>query len=454
MSEYSDKLILNEKACRCILNAKDYIWSWYEGSAQCGKSVTGALALALLIENSKKDENLFLAIGYTASTARNNVAKCGGFGVEAYFGKKCKWCKYEETDYLCLKIKTDTGIKNLVFFGGSKENSNNPWHGWKVSAFILDEIDRLHKNSIEEAQQRVTTLDNPRFICTQNPNNPKHRIYKLLDSLLTNNKIDKYIHYEHWTLEDNAGMTPEKIERQKSMYDPNSIYYKRFILGLRVVADSLIYNIEDKNIFDKIDPNEYIKYSICMDIGETVSATAMNCMGLRKGFKGLDVLKEYYHKNAEHNQFRTLTEYCEDYAEFYLQCVDLLGKHPEYVIFDGSKSVEYEIMQAFRKYGIPTHRLKRATKSSGAINTINDRIRLAVSLLFKGQLRFHKSCVKTIESFRSAQYDPKKIDKGIEERLDEPQNGTLCDPLDTSDYNMLKLYKELNRCKIERKTDL
>jgi hypothetical protein len=46
-------------------------------SSQCGKSVTAALAFAALIEDSPEEDNLFLALGYTSTSVKNNVSFCG-----------------------------------------------------------------------------------------------------------------------------------------------------------------------------------------------------------------------------------------------------------------------------------------------------------------------------------------------------------------------------------------
>ena len=440
----------NGKMSRGIVASHDKLWTWHEGSAQCGKSVASAIGLATIIATAPKNEDLFLAIGYTSTSAKNNVMRCGGFGVQAFFGSNCQEGKYLGND--CLKIKTPTGLKNLVFFGGATVSSNNAWHGWKVSAFVLDEIDRLHPNTIEEAKQRCTTFEHAHIIATQNPTNPRHPIYKELDFLQSHGLVN----YFHWTLDDNAGLTDEQREKIKGRYDPDSIFYKRFVLGERCVAESLIYFVDHtKNIITNYNASDYIDSVVVMDTGDTVSATSIVLMGLRKGFDGVDVLKEYHHRNADNNEKelrQTLQDDCDTLAEFVIDSCEMLGRKPSAILFDGSESVEYEIEQSFRKHRLygydvrrATKKLKYAYKEAETNGWITDRIRYVSSLLFKGRLRFLDKCKFTIMAFESAQYNPKKLEQGIEERLDEPQNNTMCDELDAVDYGVIYFRDDLER---------
>ena len=104
--------------------------------AQCGKSVTAALALCLLIEAAPAEDKIFLALGYTVTSAKNNIFECGGFGVRHYFGSRAKPCKYMGIAD-ALKIKTKTGIKYLVAFGTSTKTSNNAWHRMESIWFLI-----------------------------------------------------------------------------------------------------------------------------------------------------------------------------------------------------------------------------------------------------------------------------------------------------------------------------
>ena len=55
------------------------------------------------------------------------------------------------------------------------------------------------------------------------------------------------------------------IEEAKMGLDPNSVQYKRDILGMRIAADGVIYTIRDYNIIDTFNPKDYIKYIVVCD---------------------------------------------------------------------------------------------------------------------------------------------------------------------------------------------
>lgn len=279
MSEFSERLQITDKMASAIVDSQDYLFSWFEGSAQTGKSLTAALITALRIENSSPQDKLFMALGYTTSSAINNIWYCGGFGVENYFAGNCSRGMYPGTSIDCLRIRTKNGEKYLLACGANTKTSNNCWHGFKISGFCVDEIDRICQESIDEMFQRITTIQQPFIVCTQNPNIPTHPIYKLLDTLLSNGKCN----YVHWTLDDNPALSTEKIHEIKSRYDPSSVQYKRYVLGQRVAPGSTIYTLHDYSTFNNED--EYISYVIACDPGETVSATSITLNALRRGFK-------------------------------------------------------------------------------------------------------------------------------------------------------------------------
>ena len=124
---FSDKLKITKKSAQVISKVKNQLFTWLEGSSQSGKSVAAALAFAALIEDSAVDDYLWLAIGFTSTSAKNNVSFCGGFGLEHYFGSRARKGKYYGSD--CLYVKTKTGIKIVGFMNGSTKSSNEAFHG-------------------------------------------------------------------------------------------------------------------------------------------------------------------------------------------------------------------------------------------------------------------------------------------------------------------------------------
>lgn len=445
-TEFASRIQINEKMAKCICDASSYLYSIYEGSAQCGKSVTAALAFALLIEASPKEDNLFIALGYTQSSVINNVFACNGFGLLNYFGSAAKMEKYKGPDGKlntaidCLKIKTANGTKIVVPFGTNTRTANNAWHGWRVAGFLIDEADRACQESLDEAKQRITTVENPHIIMTMNPPLPTHPICAWIDDLVSRGICN----HVRWTLDDNVALSPEKIADIKSQYDPTSVYYKRYVLGQRCGADSLIYKLSEYNFIEDFETSNYISYVISMDPGETVSASSITLGALRKGFKGVDILKDYYHRNKDginRTNQKTNTEYAKDLADFVESAIERFGKLPECLILDNGAAFLKDVREEFSKRS----RLRSVTIKYPQKVEIEERIKRSSSLLYKGRLRFCKKCAKTIEAFQVVYADEKELQKGRLVYHDAPEEGTMCDPVDSVCYIVAFYDKDLMR---------
>ena len=430
MSEFSTRLKLSDKMIDILFNSKEYLYTWLEGSSQCGKSVTAALAMSLMIDSAGPEDNLFLALGYTVTSAKNNVFECGGFGVRYFFGSRCTPGKYMGQD--CLKIKTKTGMKYLVAFGTNTKTANNSWHGWKVSGFVFDEIDRACQESITEMQQRITAVKDPHIIVTQNPNVPKHPIYEFLESL----EKKGLVYYTHWVLDDNIGLTEEKIQQVKDRYDPGSIYFKRYVLGQRVSPEGQIYTVRDYNILEDFNPTDYIDYITVCDQGESLSASSFILAALKydreKRQYEMNVLKNYYYKNDGKTgaAVKMFADTSRDYAQFIKECTELMGRYPSVCYIDMSPEFYRNCKNAFYENQLDPTILKYVLKDK-----VEERIKSGLNLLYTGKLKFYKGCSEVIDDFRNAVYDNKKIEStGKFERNKEYTEAGHLDSVDCCEY--------------------
>lgn len=432
---FAEYIRVTPKMADIILQVKDKLFTWLEGSSQCGKSVAAALAFAALIEDSPVEDNLFLALGYTSTSVKNNVSFCGGFGLEGYFGSKAHVGKYYGSD--ALFIETRTGIKTVFFTGGRTQTANNGWHGFPIAGALVDEIDRVHVNSITELKQRIQAKPNAHIIVTQNPNLEKHPIYRELEYYQSINEVS----YHHFTLDDNPALSEEELIKIKGRYDPTSIYYKRYVLGLRVTAEGLIYNVRDYNIIEEIDQSIYGRYVVVADPGINTSATSFSLVALRRDHSGVDVLKEYWHRNKDEKLLgiKMPADYAKDFLVFINECRELMGYEAFKIISDIDLTFVREVDRIKRSYGIGK------TIHSPYKETIEERIKTGINYLYQGRLRFYKDCTKTIDSFKEAQYNEKKAISGIYERLDDPSAGTMIDCIDSTEYGMVEFEMELDR---------
>jgi PBSX family phage terminase large subunit len=407
-------------------------FNWTEGSIRSGKSVSNIAAFCYNLLLSP--EPLHLAIATTASTAKTILFDSNGLGIKHFFQGLARETKYQGHDALVIKIGKSKKI--ILAIGGQDSGSYKTFRGMSIGSVIMTEIDLLHEETIVEALNRTTASKHRRIFIDNNPTNPNHAIYSdsAMYSLERLQRIvpDK-INFMHATIYDNPSMSKEQIDDILKAWDPNSVQYKRFILGQRVVAENLIYNIYDYNILDEVNPNDYMEYILVADPGVNSSATAFILMGITKGYTSVDVLKEYYHRNADVNKLaiKLTSDYADDFVQFLTEAIQYMGgRYPRMIFTDLDVSFQRELRIAMNKAGYSQINFKDAIK-----NDIDERIRQGVSMLYTKKLRFARECVRTIESFRAAQYNPTDAVKGKYTRWDKPElGGITLDAVDATEY--------------------
>ena len=97
---------------------------------------------------------------------------------------------------------------------------------------------------------------------------------------------------------DNPNLDPGYVDAMKKAF--TGLWYKRFILGLWVMAAGVVYDVfkDDKHKIDKL-PDTFDKYYITMDYG-----TNNPCVFLLIGKKDNKyyVIKEFYHEGRKEGQ--------------------------------------------------------------------------------------------------------------------------------------------------------
>jgi PBSX family phage terminase large subunit len=272
-----------------------------------------------------------------------------------------------------------------------------------------------------------------------NPNDPNHPIYNELEFYRSKNNV----YYLHFTLADNPSLSYEARNKIMNRYDPTSVFFKRYVLGQRVVAENLIYNIRDWNILEDFKLSDYVGYAVIADPGENASSTVFILAAITKGFKELHILHEYHHRNADNKKagIKMPIDYADDFAEFIHQSIEIMdGRYPDIVMTDLDITFQRELRHALDRAKLYNVKFKDALKDK-----IEDRIKMGISLLWNKKLRFYKKCEFTINSFKSAQYDPDKTVNGKFERYDEPTKGTLIDAVDCVEYAMTYYARKLYR---------
>ena len=254
-----------------------------EGAIRSGKTIDHCIIAAAYLEETP--DKFHLASGSTIGNAKLNIGVCNGFGLENLFRGRCRWEKYRDNE--ALFIQTKTGEKIVIFVGGAKADSYKRILGNSYGLWIATEINE----HFDAADSRISFLKvatgrqiaalKPFTLWDLNPCNPKASIYEdYIDKYKRDGLAGGYL-YQHFTIKDNATITPERIAEIESRYDPSTVWYRRDILGERAVAEGLIYQLfADQPGRFVIDQPPYIqRATIGVDFGGGTSAHAFCCLG-------------------------------------------------------------------------------------------------------------------------------------------------------------------------------
>lgn len=419
--------IFADKHKSYIRNCKNNVFNFAEGAVRAGKTIDNVLAFS--IELMKTPDRIHLATGSTVGNAKLNIGDCNGFGLEYIFRGQCRWTKFKDNEALYIKgPSTNYRERIIIFAGAGKADSFKRIRGNSYGMWIATEINLHHEETIREAFNRTAASKHRKFFWDLNPDHPKHLIYtNYIDKYRNNPKLK--VNYEHFTLDDNLSLPPERIEEIKEQYDPATVWYQRDILGRRMVAEGLIYRLfadNSKKYLIKQVPN--LKYlNIGVDIGGNQSKHTFVATGITVDLKLIALASEKY----EPDDSDTLRQ---QFLNFVLKIIKQYGQ----VTTIYSESAEQVFKRDFQKILLDNN-INIAVKNS-IKNEINDRIRIVNKLIYQGRFYYTKDCETLAEALEMAIWDDKKIEPI---RLDDGTSDI--DTLDAFEYSFEKFIKLLNQ---------
>ena len=233
---------LGPKHKRYIRKAVDSSFCVAEGAVRAGKTIDHCLIAAWYLEHCP--DKFHLATGSTIGNAKLNIGVCNGFGLENLFRGRCHWGKYRDNE--ALFIDTQTGEKIVIFAGGGKADSYKRILGNSYGLWIATEINEHYDcedsrtSFLKVAMARQAAAAEPMTLWDLNPSSPKARIYSEYIDRYRDEALPGYL-YEHFTIHDNATLTDTQRNAFIAKYRQDSVWYRRDILGQRVIAEGLIY---------------------------------------------------------------------------------------------------------------------------------------------------------------------------------------------------------------------
>ena len=416
----------SEKHINYIKNCLDNTYNIAEGAIRAGKTVDNIFAFAT--ELMLTEDRIHLATGSTVANAKLNLGDANGFGLEFIFRGQCKWSKYKDNEALIIKGPfTKNKEKIVIFAGGAKADSYKKIRGNSYGMWIATEINLHHEDTIKEAFNRTAAAITRKFFWDLNPDHPKHWIYvDYIDKYIKNDLLK--VNYEHFTIDDNINISEERRNEIKAQYNKQSVWYQRDILGLRTIAEGLIYRQFADNIDKfKIDrPKNLMAINIGVDFGGNKSKHAFVATGITEDYNSLIVLRSS----------RTNPDDIESLVNSFILFVKEIISRYGFVDSIYADSAEQVLIKTLQK-ALLDNNLNIKVRNS-IKNEIVDRIRIVNRLISEGRFFILEDTKSVQEALATATWDSKKLDT---ERLDDGTSDI--DSLDAFEYSFEKYIKAL-----------
>ena len=352
-----------------------------DGAIRSGKTISMCLSFAIWAMETFNGQNLGMC-GKTIGSFRRNVL----FWLKLMLKSRGYKVIDHRADNL-VEVSRGQVTNYFYIFGGKDERSQDLIQGITLAGCFFDEVALMPESFVNQATGRCS-VDGSKFWFNCNPDGPYHWF-----KVNWINKIhEKNLIYLHFTMDDNLSLSEKIKARYRSLY--TGVFYDRYIRGLWVVAEGVIYDMFDKvkhvvsDLKDLLSDKRYVS----VDYG-TQNATVFLLWG--KNSQGQWVcIKEYYYSGRDEDKQKTNAQYAEDMANF------LNGIKPVAIIVDPSAA---SFILELKKKG---YRVKKA------VNDVLDGIRFVGSLLNQEKITFYEGCPNTIQEFSCYIWDSKASAKG------------------------------------------
>lgn len=352
-----------------------------DGAIRSGKTLSMSLSFVMWAMETFAQQNLAMC-GKTIGSFRRNVL----FWLKLMLRSRGYKVKDHRADNLVIVSRGD--VTNYFYiFGGKDERSQDLIQGITLAGVFFDEVALMPESFVNQATGRCS-VDGSKFWFNCNPDGPYHWFkVNWIDKLNIKNLI-----YLHFTMDDNLSLSEQIKARYRSMY--SGVFYQRYILGLWVVAEGIIYDMFNaaKHVIQNVKNLVTTTYYVSCDYG-TQNATVFLLWCKNTAGKWI-CIKEYYYSGRDEASQKTDTEYADDLKEF-------LGDiKPKAVIVDPSAA---SFIAELKKRG---YRIKKAR------NDVLDGIRFVAALLNREMIGFAVECKNTIQEFNSYIWDAKASEHG------------------------------------------
>lgn len=342
-------------------------WNFKGGATRSGKTYLDfRWIIPIRIRERIGKDGLAVILGVTKSTIERNVLE----PMRNLYG-----------DMLVGTISSDNTAwifgEKCYCLGAEKVSQVSKIRGASIKYCYGDEV----ADWSEEVFALLKSRLDKEYSCfdgTFNPQYPDHWLKKFLDS-------NADIFSQTYTIDDNPFLPESFKENLKKEYE-GTVYYDRYILGLWVRAEGLVYPMFGDGCITQEIPDTG-DYYISIDYGTLNPFSAgLWCVGKKCAVR----IAEIYYSGREGKKQKTDEEYCD--------MVERLA---------GDKPIRAVVVDPSAASFIEALRRRSGFKVRHADNDVLNGIRTTSDFLRDGRIKIHAGCKDTIREFGLYRWDEK-----------------------------------------------
>lgn len=291
-----------------------------------------------------------------------------------------------------LTVTCGNKENRFYLFGGKDESSYTLIQGITLAGVFLDEVALMPRSFVEQAMSRTLTFENSKIWFNCNPENQLHWFNQEWIIPADEGKKNNVKHL-HFLMSDNPIMSENAIKETEDVF--SGVFYDRYILGLWVSAEGVIYDMfnSDIHVGNTAELEKEGEYYISCDFG-IQNATVFLIWRKQKGIDRWLLLSECYYSGRDEKRQKTVSELAQMLAEH-------LGEIKErFIIIDPSAAA------------LSLELKKRGHKVRSAENDVLDGISDVSTMLKKQKILVDRNCKHTIEEFNLYIWDEKATNRG------------------------------------------
>ena len=310
MAKRADYPIAQDKSLDELLSPKqqsfmfclDHRLNFLIGSVRSGKTYVSLLKFSLRVRYSSEDST-FMFCGRTLTTLKRNCL----IPLQSLIG--------EDNFWFSVNAKQGVLFGHTVFLeSATDESAEEKIRGITLDGAYCDEATLFPQSFFKMLLSRLSR-PGANMYATTNPDAPTHWLKK--DYIDRESELDCRVW--NFTLEDNTFLDAKFIENLKLEY--TGVFYQRFILGLWVVADGLVFPAFDEGTMLIPTPTrqqiqrEYAEIYVSIDYG-IENPTAFGLYGWNIKLQEWHKLRDYHYGGVDGVVPKTDPEIYKDLLDF------------------------------------------------------------------------------------------------------------------------------------------